>query len=76
MRTNISQGLAPPFEYSPPTGPELLLHHHLPWLQRPALPPPHRASVGPRRSYGDIMVRLVIWLQYVNTFCASVMGGC
>jgi hypothetical protein len=75
IRTNISQGLAPPFKHALLAWTELLLHHHLPRLQRPALPPPHRAFTGPRCSYSDIVVRLIVWLQYVNAFCASVMGG-
>jgi hypothetical protein len=71
----MSQGLASPLELALPAGAELLLHHHLPRIQRPALPPPHRAPTSTGCCHGYTLVRLVIRLQHVDTFRAGVMGG-
>jgi hypothetical protein len=53
----------PPLELPLPRGPKLLLHHHLPRVQRFTLPTPHRAFTSPVRGNHNLMVCLVIWVQ-------------
>jgi hypothetical protein len=73
--TDKSKGLTPRFEHALPHRSELLLHHHLPRLQCPAFPPPHRAPTGASRCNCDPVVRIIIRFQHVDPFRASFVGG-
>ncbi|KAJ8108880.1 hypothetical protein OPT61_g7860 [Boeremia exigua] len=68
-------GLAAAGEHALRLRAHLLLHHHLPRLQRAAVFAPHRAATRPSRDSDDTVVRIAVWIQYGEALCAGHMGG-
>lgn len=68
------QALHLPLKFPLPRCPHILLHHNLPRLQRPPLPPPHRAPPRSHCNHYNSMVRISIWIQHGKAFRARVMG--
>jgi hypothetical protein len=57
------QVLNTPLKHALPRGLKLLLHHHLPRVQRFTIPTPHRAFISPMCGNDNTMVCLVIWVE-------------
>jgi hypothetical protein len=62
LLTHITQALPPPLKHTLPLRLKLLLHHHLPGLQRAAVPAPHGAAARADSRHDDIVVLELVWV--------------